>query len=225
MTTPRSLELEVSPGTSVFGEVAEADGAHGVVLLLHDRDADLDAMRAFAAPLQILDLTTVLLDLPGHGLSGGEWDADGVRAVRLALDACRSLHAGVAVVAAGASGRLLYGLHPAPVCATALVAPALTPADLAAAEAWRVVPTITLGDPCDEGASASMDAVSRWIRAWSLRLSVHYLDPPDGGPGRWTAHMTQSAAAFLAEQLAYAAHPRGAAAGDRHEQQGAQPCA
>lgn len=207
----RSLELQVSPGVSVFGEVLEVDDAHGAVLLLHDRGTDLDAMRAFAAPLRSLGLTTVLLDLPGDGLSAGDWDTDGMRAVRRALDECRSLHPAVAAVAAGAACSLLYGVHPAPVCAAALVAPRLGHVALSEAEAWRVVPSVTMGDPCDEVVTASMDAVSRWIRAWSLRLSVHYLDPPDGGPGRWTAHMTHATAAFLAEQLAYAARPHPAA--------------
>jgi pimeloyl-ACP methyl ester carboxylesterase len=207
--TARSLELEISPGVVVFGEVHEAEGAHGAVLLVHDRGADLDVMRPFTVPLQTLGLTTVLLDLPGHGLSAGDWDLDGARAVRLALDECRRLHDAVAVVAAGSGCALVYGLHPAPVRVAALVAPGLGSDDLAAAEAWRVVPVITLGDPCDAPAAESMELVSRWIRAWSLRMSVHYLDAPDGGPESWTPHMTHSAAAFIAEQLAYAARSAG----------------
>lgn len=207
--TARSLELELSPGVSAFGEVTDADDARGVVLLLHDRDADLDVMRPFTVPLQTLGLTTVLLDLPGHGLSGGDWEHDGARAVRMALDECRGLHAAVAVVAAGSGCTLLYGLDPGPVQVAALIGPGLDSGDLAAAEAWRAVPVITLGDPCDSAAEESMELLSRWIRAWSLRLSVHYLDPPDGGPGCWTAHMTHSTAAFLAEQIAYSARSAG----------------
>lgn len=203
--TARSLELEIRAGVSVFGEVAEIDGARGCVLLLHGPGADLDSLRPFAVPLQTLGLTTVLLDLPGHGLSDGDWSLDSSRAVRLALDECRRQHPSVGAVAVGAASALLYGQHPAPVRVAALVAPDISTTDLAAAEAWRVVPAISMGDPCDTSTADAMERVSRWIRAWSVRLNVHYLDPPDGGPGRWTPHMTHSAAAFIAEQLAYAA--------------------
>lgn len=204
----RSLELQLSEQVSVFGEVHEAPAAHGCVLLLHDRGGDLDALRPYAAPLATVGLTTVLVDMPGHGLSAGDWDEDGADAVRLALDECRRQHPLVAAVAAGQACSLLQAVQPAPVRAAALVAPRLQASDLAAAPAWRMVPTITLGDPCDLATAASMEVIARWIRAWSLRMSVHYLDPPDGGPGRWTPHMTQSAAAFVAEQLAYAARSR-----------------
>lgn len=202
--TPRSLQLDLPSGASVFGEVSEVAHARGCVLLLHDRGSDLDALRPFASPLQSLELTTVLVDLPGHGLSGGTWGDDGASAVRQALDECRRLHPHVGAVAAGSTCALLYGLHPAPVRVVALVAPALTDVDLSGSDAWRVVPTISMGDPCDEATDESMERLARWIRAWSLRLNVHYLDPPEGASNRWTPHMTHSAAAFVAEQLAYA---------------------
>ncbi|MBI1377328.1 MAG: hypothetical protein GC157_07595 [Frankiales bacterium] len=201
---PRSLELTLGPDVSVFGEVTEQPDARGCVLLLHDRGSDLDLVRPFAASLARLELTTVLLDLPGHGLSEGDWDADGARAVGAALDECRRLHPHIATVAVGSACELLYAVPPASVLATALVAPTLDDADLAGAEPWRVIPAIALADPCDEVPAQSMERLGRWIRAWSLRLHVHYLDPPDGARDRWTAHMTHSVAAFVAEQIAYA---------------------
>lgn len=203
MTTAHPVELALDGQVSVFGEVTDIPGARGTVLLLHDRDSDLDSARPFVHSLHALTLNTFLLDMPGHGVSGGDWDAHATYAVRAALEQCALRGLPVGVLAIGESGSVLFGLHPAPVAVAALVAPRLGPAQIAAAEAWRVVPLITMGDPCDPVASDSMEAIARWVRAWSLRLNVHYLDQPTHEGAPWSAQMTHSSAAFIAEQLAY----------------------
>ena len=203
MNRPQPLEFALTADVSVFGELWLPDSPRGSVLLLHDRGSDLDSTRAFAEPLRSLELGTVLLDMPGHGLSGGDWDTHGAESIRLGLGQCSLTSTSVGVIAIGAAANLLLSLHPAPVGVAALIAPGLSSDELLAADLWRVVPQVWIGDPCDSATDQTMDILSKWIHAWSMRLFVHYLDGDGSAAGEWTPHMTHSAAAFIAEQLAY----------------------
>lgn len=205
MTKPRSVELDAD-GVAVFGESTERQDARGTVLLLHDRDRDIDALRAFIPALHTLLLDTVLVDLPGHGLSGGAWDADAAGAVRSALELAARSGRPVGVIAVGAAAGVLLRQAPGPVGAIALIAPTVTAAEFAAAPAWRSVPQISFGDPCDPAVARSLDDLGRWVRAWSVRVHVHQHEPDAAGAP--TPHMTHSSAAFLAEQIAYLSSPR-----------------
>ena len=206
MTETRSIELEVGPQVTVFGEFTEIPQANGTVVLVHDLDADLDSLKPFIGPLHSLLVQTLLIDMPGHGLSSGDWDSDGSAAVLAAIAAATTRTPSVGVIAVGAATRTLFGLERPAVHAVALVQPHLMPADLEQAESWRSVPQISMGDPCDAEAQESMEHLSRWVRAWSTRLHVHYLDEPSPHSAAWTDHMTYSAAAFVAEQFAYRNH-------------------
>lgn len=203
MKSPQPLEFALGSGGSVFGELWLPESPRGSVLLLHERGSDLDSLRAFAEPLRVLDLASVLIDMPGDGLSDGTWETDGPVALRLGLAECSRHSTSVGAIAIGSAGNLLFGMHPAPVVVAALVSPRLSPDELSAAELWRGVPQIWIGDPCDTVIDQSMENLSKWIHAWSLRMFVHYLDGDAPQAGAWTPNMTQSAAAFIAEQIAY----------------------
>lgn len=203
----RSVELAVTAEESVFGELTEVGDPHGSVLLLHDRGSDLDSVRPFTASLHTLLINTLLVDLPGSGLSGGEWSTHGGRAVTSALRVCADSARPVGVIAVGESCETLLALHPGPVDVIVLVSPRVTAGQLSTAAAWRHTPQIAIGDPGDALVAASMQELGRWVQAWSYRLTVH---PDADGPGlSVTPHMAHSSAAFIAEQLAYAAAPTG----------------
>lgn len=199
----RSVEFALADGESAFGELTEFADAHGSVLLLHDRDSDLDSVRPFTRSLHTLLINTLLLDLPGCGLSGGDWWTHGGRAVQSALRLCAQRTEPVGVIAVGESCSMLLGLHPGPVTVLALVSPRVTSEQLATAAAWRHTPQIAMGDPDDAAVAASLDDLGRWVQAWSYRLTVHSGSETAGLSV--TPHMTSSSAAFIAEQLAYAA--------------------
>jgi pimeloyl-ACP methyl ester carboxylesterase len=203
MTTTQSIELLVAPGVSVFGELAEVERGNGTVLLLHDRGSDLDSVRAFAEALWSIQLDTLLLDLPGHGLSAGDWDVHGPQALELATAACSARSLATGVIAVGDATTLLFGIERPAVHAVALVQPRLTTPDLELADSWRRVPQISMGDPRDELAQQSMDDLRDWVRAWSLRMHGHYAFDDADDHSRWTDQMRRSSAAFIAEQLAY----------------------
>ncbi len=205
MTATRAVELSVA-GAAVFGELTQVEGAPGTVLLLHDQGGDLDSVRPFARALGTLLLDTLLVDLPGHGLSGGSWSADAGGAVRQALDLAARPGRPVGVVAVGAACALLLQQSAASVAAVALVSPRLTTAQLLAAEPWRSVPHVAFGDPCDLPVEASLQELGRWTRAWCMRVNVHRHEV--SGLSRPTPHMTHASAAFIAEQIAYLSHPR-----------------
>ena len=212
MSPPQSVELTVTPDVSVFGEYFEPTEPKGVVLLLHDRGADLDSCRPFADPLQRLQLATFVIDMPGHGLSSGNWQEHALPTVRAAIDHCGANSANVGVVAIGDATSVLFGVERPNVHAIALVQPTLTIGDLQRAESWRSIPQIAMGDPCDKPTQDSMDHLGQWVRAWSLRLHTHYLDDSESTATPWNAQMTNSGAAFIAEQFAYrnfAAMPAG----------------
>lgn len=202
MTDMHSIEIQVAAGVTAFGEVSQLQDARGVVLLLHGRGSDLDCVRPFTAPLQHLLLDTLSIDMPGHGLSSGSWDEHGERAVALALSECHRRSSNVAVVAVGSSARVLFGLPQQEAHALALVQPTLSAEDLDRASSWRSVPQIAMGDTDDAATSDSMELLRKWVRAWSMRLHVHFGDPMSA-TAPWTEHMVHSGAAFIAEQLAY----------------------
>ena len=203
MTSPVSIELPLDEDDSVFGELAEPIDGKAAVVLLHGRDSDLDALRPFAVPLRTLQISTLLIDLPGHGLSGGDWDRDGARAVELAFARAARPGVPVGVVAVGEAVELLWPCEPEGVCAVAVVSPRLAPDWSDRAQAWRQVPMIAMGDPTDSQTRSALDELAGWTRGWALQLSAHMT----GGPTDWPPQMVHAAAAFVAEQAAYRNRP------------------
>ncbi|MEI8057788.1 MAG: hypothetical protein WCI29_10305 [Actinomycetes bacterium] len=203
MTATFSVEFEVEPDISIFGEYTEITDSRAVVLLLHDRGADLDSVRAFTHAFHRLLIDTCLVDLPEHGLSGGSWDEHAMTAVSMALDLCSQRASSVGVLAVGAAATVLFELPAPAVHALALIEPALTVPQLDLAESWRSIPQIAMGDPTNEAVQESMENLRLWVRAWSMRVYVHYEADASAATPQWTEHMKHSSAAFIAEQLAY----------------------
>jgi alpha-beta hydrolase superfamily lysophospholipase len=199
MTTPVSIELPLNVEESVFGELAEAPDSKASVLLLHDRGSDLDSVRPFAVPLRTLQISTLMIDLPGHGLSGGDWDSDASRCVESALSRCATGGLPIGVVAVGEAVAMLWRAEPQQACAVALVSPRLDAGWEERAEPWRKVPMIAMGDPSDPATRSALDELSGWTRGWAVQLSAHLT----GGPADWPPQMVHATAAFVAEQAAY----------------------
>lgn len=197
------VELTLASGASFFGEWARVPDALGAVVLLHDVGGDLDAVRPFAAQLAKLMLDCLLVDLPGHGISGGDWDRDGPAAVAEAIDhAATGQPAPPAVMALGGSANLVLAQPEPAVSALVTVGARLSPTDVGATSPWRVVPMLAIADPGDEAARVSQGLVQRWIRAWFVQMHLHYRDPVGAGEP-WPLQAPVSTAAFVAEQIAY----------------------
>jgi uncharacterized protein len=85
----RTVSLD-SEGINIHGEFVDAKNGR-VVLLVHGTEAALQDMYARAEMLIERGYGVMLIDLPGHGQSGGlpTWDEQERKAVRKALDYCQ----------------------------------------------------------------------------------------------------------------------------------------
>jgi hypothetical protein len=207
MIALQPVEIALDDDVSIFGELATPPDPKGTVLVVHAAQADLDSVRAFAQPLHVLQLSTLLLDLPGHGLSGGSWEADGRRGMAAALAVSQG-YGTTAVLAVGDACGALFSVDPGDVCAVALVAPRIPQQLLAEDNAWRWVPQIAMGDSADPEMDQTLGSLGQWVRAWAMRLHVHTGPWSAGRPEAWPPQMVHSAAAFIAEQMAYRMAPR-----------------
>ena len=201
------VELDIGNGITVLGEWFAATAPMGCVLLLHDRDDDLDSMRPFARQMQKLYLATLLVDLPGHGLSGGLWEDDAQRAVGRAVAWCAATGLSLAVLAAGDIVRFVLAQAGPPVGAVVVIGPKLSPDDLDEDSPWRTVPMLAIADPSDPDGQRSQQLLGKWLRAWFLRLHAHYLDSDRRRLPEWLPQLTSASAAFIAEQVARSCEP------------------
>lgn len=200
--SPDVVPIAVADGVEVIGEWSRTDDRRAVVLALHDRDHDLDRVRPFARQLARLGIDTLMVDLPGHGLSAGQWDDHGPAAVEAALAVCRNDNPLVSVLAVGAATGLVLACE-AEVCSLVAIAPQIDVALLGDDTRWRTTPTLTASDPSNEASQTAQKAIAKWIRAWHLQ--VHGAFGSDDGElhGVWRSQLTTAAAAFAAEQFAY----------------------
>ena len=198
------VEFSLGSGVACIGEWSRAQDAMGAVVLLHDRHEDLDALRPISRPLRKLRLDVLLIDLPGHGLSGGSWDEHGYRAVELAVAHCASRTAPPpAVVAHGQATNLVVAQNSAAVAALVTIGPRLSESELTPESPWRHVPMLAVVDPTDAEAERSRRLIQRWLRAWYLQLSLHYIKARLHSPTDWPPQVPTGSAAFAAEQIAY----------------------
>ena len=198
------VEFSLGSGVACIGEWSRAQDAMGAVVLFHDRDEDLDALRPISRPLRALLLDALLVDLPGHGLSGGSWDEHGCQAVELAIAHCASQTTPPpAVVAHGRATNLVLAQHNAAVSALVTIGPRLSESELGPESPWRHVPMFAVADPTDADAQRSRRLIQRWLRAWYLQLNLHYIKARRQDPADWPAQVPTGSAAFAAEQIAY----------------------
>lgn len=197
------VEFSLGSGVACIGEWSRAQDAMGAVVLFHDRDEDLDALRPISRPLRELLLDALLVDLPGHGLSGGSWDEHGCQAVELAIAHCASQTTPPAVVAHGRATNLVLAQNNAAVSALVTIGPRLSESELGPESPWRHVPMFAVADPTDADAQRSRRLIQRWLRAWYLQLNLHYIKARRQDPADWPAQVPTGSAAFAAEQIAY----------------------
>ena len=198
------VEFSLGSGVACIGEWFRAQDAMGAVVLFHDKGEDLDALRPISLPLRKLRLDALLIDLPGHGLSGGSWDEHGCQAVELAMAHCASQTTPPpAVVAHGQATNLVVAQNTAVVSALVTIGPRLSESELAPESPWRHVPMFVVVDPTDAEAQQSQRLIQRWLRAWNLLLQLHYETARRQDPTDWPPQVPTGSAAFAAEQIAY----------------------
>lgn len=199
------VEVRLGGGAACVGEWRPAEGAECGVLLLHDEGADLDAMRPLARALGSAGVSAFIVDLPGHGLSGGAYAADGAALVEGAVAAIRQRGAvDLAVVAHGASVGLAHAARVDAAIGAVWVdgrVDAAPPAD----SPWRRVPTVVFSDPGDPTLTASADALVGAMNAWALRVDLH---PDASTPRLANPTILSTSARFLHEQAGYRANAR-----------------
>jgi len=117
----RSVALQTAKGVRVAGWFARRSEGRGAVLLLHGVHGNRLSMLARAQWLAGLGYSVLLIDLPGHGESGGERITFGLReaeGVRAALAFLRhelpGERVGVIGVSLGAAATVLARAQPAP---------------------------------------------------------------------------------------------------------------
>ncbi|HET8664914.1 MAG TPA: alpha/beta fold hydrolase [Nocardioides sp.] len=206
---PTIVRAELVPGVECLGEWTGVPDALGAVVLLHDLGSDLDSVRHLRQVLVSAGLEVLRLDLPGHGLSAGEYWTHGTAAVEAAVQYASERGAGdVAVVAHGHSCSLATGAVVAPVAAV-LIDPRSGDAAPLRQESWNRVSTIFIQDPLDEVTNAEVDRTMAQMHAWTVRVDLHpnrEVVGHDGPLARLAMpQVTGMTAKFLLEQLAYAA--------------------
>ena len=198
------VEFPLGPDVACIGEWSRAQDSMGAVVLLHDRNEDLDPLRPIARQFHKLRLDALLIDLPGHGLSGGSWDEHGYQAVEQAIAHCSSQTTPPpAVVAHGQATNLVVAQTNAGVSALVTIGPRLSAAELTPESPWRRIPMMAVVDPSDADAQRSQRLIQSWIRAWYLRLHIHYAKARRRDPTDWPLQVPTGSAAFAAEQIAY----------------------
>ncbi|MCU1491549.1 MAG: hypothetical protein JWM85_2954 [Acidimicrobiaceae bacterium] len=170
-----------APEAVSFGEGADLAGvawrwpsADISLLFLHDVGTDLDSLRWLCAPLVAAGITCLSLDLAGHGLSAGDFKADGERAVHTAWTTFTAGLTGVAgVVAEGAAVDLMFATDfaKAPVSAVCL-SPRQRAGGGVPAPSWRLVPKLVILESEGTGDSAYADTIIESTNAWCLRADL-----------------------------------------------------
>jgi hypothetical protein len=203
-----SVELDLGQGLTGFGELCLTDSPlNALCVILHDTGEDLDSLRWLALVLIAEGISSLLIDLPGHGLSGGNVPDD-LGAVLASTHAIAESQgcAGVCFVAKGATTHaLLLTEQPLPPIATVLVSP------IAAAGggpvqhgSWERVPKLAL-IPADNAMSVEFaDAVVRETHAWCLRTSLAFGSQRDQLQSAAQTQIGSISSKFLLEQIAFA---------------------
>jgi hypothetical protein len=206
---PVVVRAELEPGVECLGEWVGAPGSLGAVILLHDLGSDLDSMRHVGRVLVSAGLGVLNLDLPGHGISAGDYWTHGAAAVEAAAEYASGRGGGeVAVVAHGHSCALSAGAAIAPVAAV-LVDPRAGHDAPARQESWNTVSTIFIQDPLDAVVTAEVEHTMAQMHAWTVRVDLHPNREAVGSseplPRLAMPQISGMTAKFLLEQLAYAA--------------------
>lgn len=212
MTSPGNVtfdavEFELSHGVSCFAEYAMTSSPScSLCIVLHDEGEDLVSLRWLSLRLLAEGISQLLVDLPGHGLSGGN-TRDHLKA---ALDAAHAFAGSigcttVSFLAKGSTCRsMLLAEQSCPPVAAVLMSPVGPAPDAIQHASWQHVPKLAFLPRDHPASTAFADAVVRDTHAWCLRASLAF-DP--GRTALSAAAETQIGsitAKFLLEQIAFA---------------------
>ena len=208
----RVAELTLGRGVSCVGEYLHADDRASAAVLLHDRGRDLDDLRPLAGSLHACGFNVLSLDLPGHGLSTGDYDQHSREAILAASRfADPELDRGVAFVAEGQTCSHLLVTEPCGPIAMVLLRPQAPPPSTHDTSVWRVTPGLFIVDPDDGGSERAADLLAEQARARTLRFFLHGArgDRTEGRTAGdlhtdvWTVQTTSMTTRFLLEQRTY----------------------
>jgi pimeloyl-ACP methyl ester carboxylesterase len=172
-------------------------GNHQAVLLVHDLGADVDCWGVLPDDLTSEGYTVLAIDLPGHGLSDGDWRPELLDpAVAAAYHAVMASGArAVFLIAAGiAATTAVTGFH-----ARVALSPRLATAPSAALRDALSVPTLILAGAGEEERAAAQ-ALYRHCTGWTVLSSFGAVPP--GTPlleSAWESHAREQILAFLAD--------------------------
>jgi len=193
------VELDLGSSRSCFAEYHWAGTDAVAVVLLHDEGADLDSVRDLAIPLAQQGFSVLSLDLPGHGLSSGDFEDDAPLAIAAAaLFADPHDTRGVAFIAVGATSAHLVNSPVRNCLGMVLVDPRAVPHNLPVGSVWRSTPSLFIVDPSDTEADAATELLAGQVRAWNVRCFVHR-QAASSRP----QHIRALSTKFLLEQSAY----------------------
>jgi pimeloyl-ACP methyl ester carboxylesterase len=174
------------------------------LLVLHDFGSDLDNVRWLCERFANVGIHVLSLDLPGHGLSGGELGTEGAEAVTAAYRSLReSVQGAVGVVAHGHSAHLLLttDLGEAPVAAAFLDPRRDGSARGHTATRWLQVPKLVV---LTAGAEASYgEKILDDTTAWCLRADLVGLGADGEDRDGFEIHVSTLMIKFLLEQAAF----------------------
>jgi pimeloyl-ACP methyl ester carboxylesterase len=207
---PEPVAVQVPSGTGALEGVTWPWPTSDLALLvLHDLDADLDSVRWLCERAASAGVHVLAVDLPGHGLSGGDISAEGPEAVAASVRFLADGFSGaVGVVARGRSAELLLTtdvvtngpVHP-PV-AVALLDPARRAEGPGpSAMCWEHVPKLVIlskGAPDDYAKE-----IIAGTTAWCLRADLVGLGEDTSDREGFEIHVVSLALKFLLEQAAF----------------------
>lgn len=212
---PSIVELTLGADRVCLAECQWAGPDATAIVLLHDEGDDLDSMRPLAFALAELGFSIVNLDLPGHGLSSGDYADDAPLAIAAAAAfADPETSRGVGFVAVGASCSHLVHAPLVDSVGMVMIDPRELPTELTAESIWRRLPSLYIVDPSDTAADAATEALSAQVRAWNVRCFVHRepaasidapladVSAPDAAHMRFL-HIRALSTKFLMEQRHY----------------------
>jgi hypothetical protein len=207
------VELRISPELVCLAEYLHAGTSAASVVVFHHRGGDLDDLHPIAWGLHAAGFNVINLDLPGHGLSGGDYDEDAARAIVAAgLFADPNLDRGVAFVAEGETAAVLLTTAARAPIAMVLLRPRSAPDGWSDSGVWPHTPALLLVDPADTESDAVAAALVASSRAWNLRASIPRATD-DESADMWAVQTTSLTTRFVLEQRTYWAS-RVAAAGE-----------
>lgn len=192
---PEPVEIEM-PGERLVLRGLHWPGGDHAIVLVHEPGADVDRWSTLPDDLARDGYAVLAIDLPGHGLSDGEWRSDlldpAVAAAREAAVA-RGARAVFLIAAGLAASTQVTGFR-----ARVAIAPRL-PEPPGRSSRLPVMPTLILAGAGNAEREAAQ-AFYHYASGWTV-LSTFGGDPGDVSllDGAWRTHVREQIRAFLAD--------------------------